>query len=61
MVLGLAVATIWFVALPMLNQPAQAKRTCEVFVLESGNTRCVTNAKIGATLRRTIPAKRVQQ
>lgn len=40
LVLGLAAATIWFVALPALDkQPAG--RTCEVVVLKSGSTACV--------------------
>ena len=61
MVLGLAIATIWFVALPMLNPPAQVKRTCEVIVLESGKTRCVSNPKTKAAHQKTRSAKRVKQ
>lgn len=45
MVLGLAVASIWFVALPMLNQPVHAQRSCEVIVFESGKTRCVADPR----------------
>lgn len=62
MVLGLAVATIWFVALPMLDQPVHAKRTCEVIVLESGRTRCVTNPKTGTKAAHQKPksAKRAK-
>ena len=41
LVIGLAVATIWFVGLPALDRPARVQRACEVFVLESGSTRCV--------------------
>ena len=51
LVIGLALATIWFVALPALEtQPAG--RACEVFVLESGKTKCVP--KPGT---RAVPAK----
>jgi hypothetical protein len=42
LVVGLAVATIWFVALPAFGKPL-AKRSCEVVVLESGATRCVAD------------------
>ena len=63
MVLGLAIATIWFVALPMLDEPVHAKRTCEVIVLGSGQTRCVTNPKTGtkAAHQKAKPAKRARK
>jgi len=63
MVLGLTVATIWFVALPMLDQPVHAKRTCEVIVLESGKTRCVTNPRSSAKAAqpRAKPARRAEK
>lgn len=38
---ALAAAAVWFVALPALTKPAQAARTCEVIVLQSGTTKCV--------------------
>ena len=38
---GLAAATVWFVALPALTKPARAVRTCEVIVLKTGTTKCV--------------------
>ena len=42
LVLGLAAATIWFVALPALDgPPPRAERACEVVVLEPGSTKCV--------------------
>jgi hypothetical protein len=41
LVIGLAAATVWFVVLPTLDKPPTAKRTCEVFVLRSGATKCV--------------------
>jgi hypothetical protein len=40
MVLGLAIATVWFVALPALETPAPG-RTCEVVFRKDGTTRCV--------------------
>jgi len=39
LVLGLAVATMWFVALPALDKPAG--RTCEVVFLKGGTTSCI--------------------
>lgn len=41
LVAALAVATIWFVALPVLEKPAPPARSCEVVVLETGATKCV--------------------
>ena len=41
LVIGLAAATIWFVALPALDKAPSVERACEVFVLKSGSTRCV--------------------
>ena len=38
---GLAVATVWFVAIPALNRAPHVARSCEVIVLESGTTKCV--------------------
>ncbi len=40
LVLGLAVATIWFVALPALDESPPG-RTCEVVFLKGGITRCI--------------------
>ena len=40
LVLGLAVATMWFVALPALDEPPPS-RTCEVVFLQGGTTRCI--------------------
>ena len=39
LVLGLAVATMWFVVLPALEQPSRG-RTCEVVFVKNG-TRCI--------------------
>ena len=43
LVVGLAAATVWFVALPAL-EPSPARRTCEVIVLEPGTIKCVEDA-----------------
>lgn len=40
LVIALAVATVWYVALPAFSKPL-AKHSCEVVVLKSGSTRCV--------------------
>ena len=40
LVLGLAVATMWFVVLPVLEQPPPG-RTCEVVFVKNGATRCI--------------------
>ncbi len=59
--LGLAVATVWYVALPAFDEKPQVERSCEVIVLESGATRCVVNpvraSRVGARLahRATAP------
>ena len=42
LVIGLAVAAVWFVGLPALDEPP-AGRSCEVVVLASGSTRCVAD------------------
>jgi hypothetical protein len=47
LVIGLAVATVWFVALPAFER-SPAKRSCEVFVLKSGSTRCVPEPTLGS-------------
>lgn len=41
LVLGLAGAMVWYVALPAFSTPARVERSCEVYVLKSGATRCV--------------------
>jgi len=48
LVVGLAAATIWFVALPVLHEPASVGRSCEVYVLPSGTTKCVPYPKPGS-------------
>ncbi len=47
-VIGLAAATIWFVALPVFHEPASVGRSCEVYVLPSGTTKCVPYGKPGS-------------
>lgn len=51
LVLGLAAATVWFVALPVLDgPPPRAERSCEVVVLEPGSTKCVAKRTAGSLL-----------
>lgn len=40
-VIALAAATIWFVWLPLVDRSANTRRSCEVYVLPSGTTKCV--------------------
>ena len=61
LVVGLAAAAIWFVALPQLNKPVPVQRGCEVIVLESGKTRCVANPKTGSRPAPKQAAKRSKQ
>ena len=61
LVVGLAAAAIWFVALPQLNKPAPVQRGCEVIVLKSGKTRCVANPKTGSKTAPKQAAKRAKQ
>ena len=62
LVIGLAAAATWFVALPQLNKPATVQRSCEVIVLESGKSRCVGNPKTGskAAPKKAQSAKRAK-
>lgn len=55
LVVGLAAATIWFVALPMLDKPRRAERSCEVFVLETGSTKCVPKPMLRSNATRQKP------
>lgn len=49
LVLGLAAATVWFVALPLLEgPPPRAERACEVVVFEPGSTKCVPKRTAGS-------------
>lgn len=41
LVVGLAIATVWYVALPAFDEPVAKKRSCEVVVLASGSIKCV--------------------
>jgi hypothetical protein len=47
LVIGLAVATVWFVALPAFDPP-RAKPSCEVVVLKSGSPACVPEPMPGS-------------
>jgi hypothetical protein len=57
LVIGLAVATTWFVALPALDKPARAERSCEVFVLKSGSIKCVPKPMHGSRAVRQKPKR----
>lgn len=50
LVVGLAVATTWFVAVPALDTQPRAERSCEVFVVGKGSTRCVAKPTAEALL-----------
>ena len=45
---GLAVATVWYVALPAFAKPARVERSCEVVVMKSGTTKCVLDPARGS-------------
>ena len=47
LVLGLAVATMWFVVLPTLQKPPAPGRTCEVVFVTNGHTRCIEPRVLG--------------
>lgn len=51
---GLAVATMWFVARPAFDKTPRAERSCEVFVLKSGSITCVAKPILGS---RAVPQK----
>jgi hypothetical protein len=48
LVIALAGATVWFVAVPALDKPVRSERSCEVIVLESGTTKCVRDPTRGS-------------
>jgi hypothetical protein len=53
LVTGLAAATIWFVALPVLDRPSGAPQACESFVLtDDGVIRCVPESTLGTATSR---------
>ena len=47
-VIGLAAAAIWFVALPIYHPSASVGRSCEVYVMPSGTTKCVPYLQPGS-------------
>ena len=53
----LAVATVWFVAVPAFAKPAQAERACEVVVLKSGVTKCVKDPTHGKRAQRVLASR----
>jgi hypothetical protein len=53
LVTGLAAATIWFVALPVFDNPSGAPQACESFVLtDDGVIRCVPESTLGTAAGR---------
>lgn len=56
LVIGLAVATTWFVALPAFDEPP-AKRSCEVVFLESGATKCVEKRALASPAAPETPKR----
>jgi len=55
LVIALAVATLWYVARPALEQKPAAERSCEVIILASGSPSCVDPQSRAA---RAVAAKR---
>jgi hypothetical protein len=57
LVIALAVATLWYVARPALEQKPAAERSCEVIILASGSPSCVdpqSRAAQAVAAKRTI-------
>ena len=55
LVIGLAAAAIWFVALPAFSKPvAHVKPACDVLVLESGTAVCKPPPESRVTPKRTL-------
>ncbi len=48
LVVALAVATLWYVARPALEQKPTVERSCEVIVTPSGTPRCVSTPARGS-------------
>ena len=63
LVIALAIATVWFVALPAVGKPPRATPSCEVIVLKSGSTKCIPEADVrsGAALQPLKPSVRSTQ
>ena len=57
LVVGLAVAAVWFVALPALDEPPPG-RSCEVVVQRSGATRCIPTGRALPAAKRDELTKR---
>jgi hypothetical protein len=60
LVAGLAAATVWFVGLPALEEPPPG-RSCEVYVLRSGATKCVPKPGTRAVAKKPKPARRAKR
>src|SRR4029079_16397241 len=52
LVVALAVATLWYVARPALEQKPTAERSCEVVILASGSPSCVDPQSHAAAAKR---------
>lgn len=51
---GLAIATMWFVALPAL-EPAPADASCKRVIVKSGSGRCVAEPLVGTAQKSKLP------
>jgi hypothetical protein len=51
---GLAIATMWFVALPAL-EPAPADDSCKRVIVKSGSGRCVAEPLVGSAQKPKLP------
>jgi hypothetical protein len=61
LVIGLAAATVWFVALHALEKPP-AEQSCEVVFVRSGTTRCVEKPvpRSRAMVQKSKPSRRAK-
>lgn len=48
LVAALAAVTVWYVLVPALDTTPPAERSCEVVVLASGSTKCVSDPSKGS-------------
>ena len=58
LVIGLAAATIWFVALPIYHPSATVGRSCEVYVMPSGTTKSSPTRSPDRGQRTEVPPPR---
>jgi hypothetical protein len=55
LVVGLAAATVWLVALPLLDRSPRAERPCEVYVMPSGKVKCVPTSTGSSAAKKPKP------